>query len=95
MWRTRFADFLMENSQILNSIKSELGIATDREEKTASKQVDYIDILDNFFEDDYKTQVQNVCKYFGIRTGGVKKEKWREQLIDILKDKGEIPEDYQ
>jgi hypothetical protein len=95
IWRTRLADHLMDNTQILNSIKSELGIATDREEKQASKKVDYLDLLDNWFDDDYKTQVQNVCKYFGLRTAGVKKEKWREQLIDVLKDKGEIPEDYQ
>jgi hypothetical protein len=94
-WRTRLADHLMDNEQILNSIKSELGIATEREEKHASKKVDYIDLLDNFFEYDYKTQAKNVCKYFGLRTAGVKKEKWREQLIDVLKDKGEIPEDYQ
>ena len=93
-WRVRLADHLMGNRGILNSIKYELGMEVDLSSGEDTGQIDYYDLLNNFFADDYKSQVNSICKYYGIRTAGVKKELWREKLLDVLKDEGLIEQDF-
>jgi hypothetical protein len=86
-WVAKTAEYLLNpnNVGILNAIKTELGIATQEEQENAGEPIDPQEILDNFFEDEYKSTVSNICKNYGIRVTGRKKELWMQDLIDIWK----------
>lgn len=96
-WKVRAAQYLASpgNEGQLNAIKVELGIATEEEEQNAGEEIDPYEILDNFYADEYKTKVKEICKSYDIRIPGRKKEDWRADLIKVWKDMGWLPEDYE